>query len=86
MVGIPTIIILLVALEVIGGVTDPTPQILRTVVTIAVPVVLVALGARDLDLAVLLTLVHARVTPKRSMVAIPRATPAVQSCFQRNDA
>ena len=85
MVGIPTIIILLVALEVIGGVTDPTPQILRTVVTIAVPVVLEALGARDLDLAVLLTLVHARVK-KRSMVAIPRATPAVQSCFQRNDA
>ena len=85
MVGIPTIIILLVALEVIGGVTDPTPQILRTVVTIVVPVVLEALGARDLDLAVLLTLVHARVK-KRSMVAIPRATPAVQSCFKRNDA
>ena len=86
MVGIPTIIILLVALEVIGGVTDPTPQILRTVVTIVVPVVLEALGARDLDLAVLLTLVHARVTPKRSMVAIPRAATTVQPSSKRSDA
>ena len=82
----PTIVIIHVALEAVGGVTDPLPHLLRIVVTIAVPVALDAQGAEILGTVVPLTIVHAHVTPKRSMVALPRVALAVQLSSKRSAA
>ena len=81
-----TIVIIHIALEAVGGVTDPLIHDLRIFVAIAVPVVLVAPGNEHPGPAVPLTLVRSCVTPKRIMVALPRVAPAVQSSFKRSDA